>query len=235
METYDNPRGILTLSSNSYINVIAYPDVKIGHVLIRSFDQETLGTSVVKVHDSTISCLQINNIASLLATSSAKGTVIRIVNLADSTIVKEVRRGTDKAEIFSLQFDFFSKYLTCTSDRGTIHIFSLESLYKEDKEKEEKEEEKKQNQKSVFRKITKFFGLSGTYFDSEWSFSQFRIGDIKTICTFAGNKSNKIVVVSTDWKYYLASFDLEKGGECIQEKLIDIECKFEDKNNSQGP
>ena len=149
METYDNPRGILTLSSNSYINVIAYPDVKIGHVLIRSFDQETLGTSVVKVHDSTISCLQINNIASLLATSSAKGTVIRIVNLADSTIVKEVRRGTDKAEIFSLQFDFFSKYLTCTSDRGTIHIFSLESLYKEDKEKEEKEEEKKQNQKSV--------------------------------------------------------------------------------------
>ena len=44
-----------------------------------------------------------------------------------------------QANILLVQFDFFSKYLTCTSDRGTIHIFSLESLYKEDKEKVVKE------------------------------------------------------------------------------------------------
>ena len=207
---------------------MAYPDSKIGHVLIRSFDKETLGTSLVKVHDSRIACLQINNVASLLATASEVGTVIRIVNLADSTIALELRRGTDKAEIFSLQFDFFSKFLTSTSDRGTVHIFSLDSVNKEQKEGENNVTEGK-NQKSALSKITRFLGLSGTYFDSEWSFAQLRIGDIKSICTFGGNKNNRIIVVSTDFKYYNAVFDTEKGGDCEQQQLLDIELDFEEK------
>jgi WD40 repeat protein len=36
-----------------------------------------------------------------------------------------VRRGSDKAEIFSLSFDRNSNWMACSSDKGTIHIFSV--------------------------------------------------------------------------------------------------------------
>ncbi len=36
-----------------------------------------------------------------------------------------MRRGTDSAEVFGLAFDPVSKYLACSSDKGTIHIFAI--------------------------------------------------------------------------------------------------------------
>lgn len=39
--------------------------------------------------------------------------------------LKELRRGREKAEISSICFSGNSKYLACSSERGTIHIFSL--------------------------------------------------------------------------------------------------------------
>jgi WD40 repeat protein len=36
-----------------------------------------------------------------------------------------MRRGADPAEVYCLGFDPLSKYLTCSSNKGTIHIFAL--------------------------------------------------------------------------------------------------------------
>jgi WD repeat-containing protein 45 len=36
-----------------------------------------------------------------------------------------VRRGTDKAEIYSISFDKNSHWISCSSDKGTIHIFTV--------------------------------------------------------------------------------------------------------------
>lgn len=36
-----------------------------------------------------------------------------------------MRRGSDKAEIYSIAFDKNSNWLACSSDKGTIHIFSV--------------------------------------------------------------------------------------------------------------
>ena len=36
-----------------------------------------------------------------------------------------MRRGTDKAEIFSISFDKNSRWIACSSDKGTIHIFTV--------------------------------------------------------------------------------------------------------------
>jgi hypothetical protein len=36
-----------------------------------------------------------------------------------------VRRGTDTAEIFCLAFDPVSKFVACSSDKGTVHIFAI--------------------------------------------------------------------------------------------------------------
>lgn len=65
---------------------------------------------------------------SLLATASDKGTLIRIYRTDTGEFLHEVRRGSDKAEIYSICFNSSSKLLACSSDKGTIHIFSLEKI-----------------------------------------------------------------------------------------------------------
>jgi WD40 repeat protein len=36
-----------------------------------------------------------------------------------------LRRGSDSAEVFSIAFDPVSKFIACSSDKGTIHIFAI--------------------------------------------------------------------------------------------------------------
>ena len=36
-----------------------------------------------------------------------------------------MRRGSDKAEIYSISFDKMSNWIACSSDKGTIHIFAV--------------------------------------------------------------------------------------------------------------
>ena len=61
----------------------------------------------------------------MLATASDKGTLIRIFSTEDGSPLQEVRRGSDKAEIFSIAFDKNSNWIACSSDKGTIHIFTV--------------------------------------------------------------------------------------------------------------
>lgn len=61
----------------------------------------------------------------MLGTASGKGTVIRIYNTQTLDLVKEFRRGHDYASIESIAFDNKDKWLACSSDSGTVHIFSL--------------------------------------------------------------------------------------------------------------
>lgn len=69
-----------------------------------------------------------------------------------------------------------------------------------------------------------FFRLSfikalSSYFDSEWSFAQFRVSDLKTKVAF-GPETNTIIVVSEEGNYYVANFDPVNGGECLKQQQI---------------
>ena len=119
--------------------------------------------------------------------------------MEDGVFLQEVRRGAEKAEIFSLCFDLSSKFIACSSDRGTVHIFSLNTAHKVMAEKLKGEnfkeaargnenEEIPKNQKSFFGKVSKLFFMPN-YFKSEWSFAQFRIPDLKSICAFGPNNT----------------------------------------------
>ena len=55
------------------------------------------------------------------------------------------------------------------------------------------------------------------YFDSEWSFAQFRITDMKGLATF-GHEPNTIIVISYEGNYYYARFDPVNGGECLKQQ-----------------
>ncbi len=87
--------------------------------------------------------------------------------------------------------------MACSSDRGTIHIFSIAAAQKvlASKNKGEKveveksdENEAPKNTKSIFGKVSKFFFLP-SFFNSEWSFAQFKINEFKSICAFGPNNT----------------------------------------------
>lgn len=108
-----------------------------------------------------------------------------------------MRRGSEKAEIYCISFDPTSTFLACSSDRGTIHIFSIATAQKvsASKNKGEKVEVEKtdenevpKNQKSIFGRVSKFLFLPN-FFNSEWSFAQFKINESKSICAFGPNNS----------------------------------------------
>ena len=123
----------MAVSSDSKVTVLAYPDKTKGFVRVKSYDKSM--TTLINAHESAIACLALNSDGTLIATASDKGTLIRIYSATDgSSILQEVRRGAEKAEIYSLAFDPLSKFLACSSDRGTVHIFSLATAGKKIKE-----------------------------------------------------------------------------------------------------
>lgn len=136
IETGENPKGLIAISVDPKSTSIAYPsNLKrdgIGFVNVKLFDQEK--SSLIKAHESTIAALALNNDGTLLATASDKGTLIRIFNVFSGNMLQEVRRGSEKAMIYCICFNQSSQLLACSSDRGTIHIFSLAGALKQLKE-----------------------------------------------------------------------------------------------------
>ena len=221
IETYSNPSGICSVSYEQDLCVLACPDKEKGrvHVNIYKKDESTI-TNTLEAHNSALSCMTLNYPGTLLATASEKGTLIRLYNPQTGDLLQEVRRGSDKAELYCLAIDQKSKWLGCTSDKGTVHIFSIAKLglaqEAEIIEEEKKDGKAPKNHKHVFKFMK---GLS-KYFDSEWSFAKFRVTDQRTFCTF--DKDENLIVVSADGLYYKASIDPDHGGDCkkLEERQI---------------
>ena len=129
LETYENSKGLIGLSNKPDVFVIAYPIKSKGYVKIKMYDSP-INNPIINAHNSNLACLEINFNGTILATASEKGTIIRIIEVSTGNILDEFRRGTENAEIFSISFDITSKFLACSSDKGTIHIFSLSKINK---------------------------------------------------------------------------------------------------------
>jgi WD repeat-containing protein 45 len=81
----------------------------------------------VQAHQGELSALTLNHEGTLLATASVKGQVIRIFSAENGHQIQELRRGTDAAQVFNLSFDLVSRYIGCTSDKGTVHLYTVRS------------------------------------------------------------------------------------------------------------
>lgn len=85
---------------------------------------------VIPAHTTKLSCLMLNIQGTKLATSSDKGTLIRIFNTHNGTILTELRRGSQPATIYSINFSPDSSLLVASSSHGTIHVFSADDSSK---------------------------------------------------------------------------------------------------------
>ncbi|MCO5571502.1 hypothetical protein L7F22_025242 [Adiantum nelumboides] len=123
IETIANPRGLCALSAASNSIVLACLGLHRGQVRVEHYSLKK--TKFIPAHDSQLACFTLTMDGQLLATASSKGTLVRIFNTFDGTRLREVRRGADRAEIYSIAFSSDAQWLASSSDKGTVHVFIL--------------------------------------------------------------------------------------------------------------
>jgi WD40 repeat protein len=123
--TVANPKGLVSICAEVNNNVLAIPGLSKGSIRLELYD---IGkTTLMKAHDTDLAFFALNSDGNRLASASEKGTLIRIWNCHTGEPVRELRRGMDRAEIYCICFNQNSSFVACSSDKGTVHIYSLAS------------------------------------------------------------------------------------------------------------
>ncbi|KAJ7068158.1 SVP1-like protein 2 [Mycena amicta] len=182
-DTWDNPKGLLALATGTYATLLAIPGKQVGHVqlihLPPCVPPTPLGPpssspprkpppaptkhpiSIIAAHTTALTTLSVPPSGRLLATTSSRGTLVRVWDAVSGKLVREFRRGTDKADIFGVAFRPDEHELCVWSDKGTVHIFNLVVSGAS-------------NRQSTLSSLTPYLPLP-KYFESEWSYAQYRI------------------------------------------------------------
>ncbi|KAK3007856.1 hypothetical protein RJ639_014585, partial [Escallonia herrerae] len=211
IETVVNPKGLCAVSHASGLFVLVCPGVRKGEVRVENYMSQR--TKYIVAHDSGIACFSLTQDGQLLATASTKGTLLRIFNTNDGTLLQEVRRGADRAEIYSLAFSSTAQWLAVSSDKGTVHVFSLKANIGNlgtDKLKST-ETNLAVTPSNSSRSFIK--GVLPKYFSSEWSVAQFRLLEGSQYIVAFGQQKNTVVVLGLDGSFYRCKFDPATGGE----------------------
>ncbi|KAJ3521250.1 hypothetical protein NM688_g9039 [Phlebia brevispora] len=183
-DTCDNPRGLLALATGAHSTLLAIPGKQTGHVQLVHLPPcpppKPIGpppssppkppppaptkhpVSIIAAHNTALTTLSVPPSGRFLATTSSRGTLIRIWDAITGRLVRELRRGSDKAEIYGVAFRPDEQELCVWSDKGTVHIFSLFGG------------SGGSNRQSTFSPLTSYLPLP-KYFESEWSYAQYRI------------------------------------------------------------
>ncbi|CAF2410985.1 unnamed protein product [Rotaria sp. Silwood2] len=81
---------------------------------------------LIQAHKNELAAIALSSTGNLLATTSKRGTLIRIfltTGLCEK--IFEFQRGIDTADIYSLAFSFNSDFICVSSDKGTVHVYSI--------------------------------------------------------------------------------------------------------------
>ncbi|KAG6855094.1 hypothetical protein C0991_006023 [Blastosporella zonata] len=182
-DTCDNPRGLLAMSTAAYSTLLTIAGRQLGHVQLvhlppcpppaptgpppSSLPRKPPPppakhpVSIIAAHTTALTTLSVPASGRLLATTSSRGTLVRVWDALTGKLLREFRRGTDKADIYGVAFRPDEQELCVWSDKGTVHVFTLVSSGPT-------------NRQSTFSPLTPFLPLP-KYFDSEWSYAQYRI------------------------------------------------------------
>ncbi|ESW16936.1 hypothetical protein PHAVU_007G196400 [Phaseolus vulgaris] len=216
IETIANPKGLCDLSHVSATMVLVCPGLQKGQVRVEHYASKR--TKFIMAHDSRIACFALTHDGRLLATASSKGTLIRLFNTLDGSLLQEVRRGADRAEIYSLAFSPTAQWLAVSSDKGTVHVFNLKvdsGLMGHDRSHSTSSEANPASPTAV-SSLSFIKGVLPKYFSSEWSVAQFRLQEGLQYVVAFGHQKNTIVILGMDGSFYRCQFDSGNGGEMTQ-------------------
>ncbi|OZJ05656.1 hypothetical protein BZG36_01515 [Bifiguratus adelaidae] len=200
----------------------------------RTKQQNTTNISIIAAHTGKLSCLSVNADGSKCASASEKGTLIRVFDTSTGKLLHELRRGVDRAEIYSIAFNSDSTRLCVSSDKGTVHIFNLDPAVIGDHEVARGPQYGEVTPSArLASPMPPGFTHSGNrgssfsfmkdllpkYFSSEWSFAHGRVvTETRCIAGFGAEK-NTILVICADGSLYKFLFDPRRGGECTRESF----------------
>ncbi|XP_035907988.1 WD repeat domain phosphoinositide-interacting protein 2 [Anopheles stephensi] len=225
-DTPPNKTGLCALASDSDHCYLAYPgSATVGEVQI--FDAVNLHAKImIPAHDSPLAAIAFSQIGTEIATASEKGTVIRVFSVSDGSKLFEFRRGVKRCvSIASLAFSTCSKYLCCSSNTETVHVFKLERVSPETNDEQGAGE-------AWYGKISKAFTnylpLPTQVTDV---FSQGRafasallpVAGLRHSCVITTiQKALRMLVASQDGYLYVYQIPTEGGGECQLIKKHDL-------------
>ncbi|KAL2945460.1 Autophagy-related protein 18a [Bienertia sinuspersici] len=215
IETSPNPKGLCEVSQSAGKLVLVCPGLRKGQVRVEQYVSRK--TKFIMAHDSRIACFALTQDGGLLATASSKGTLVRIFNTFDGALLQEVRRGADRAEIYSLAFSTTAQWLAVSSDKGTVHVFSLKvNSGTPVNETISPPPESNAPGAPAGSSLSFIRGVLPRYFNSEWSVAQFRLVEGNQYFVAFGHQKNTVVILGMDGSFYRCKFDPAKGGDMIQ-------------------
>ncbi|XVF80485.1 hypothetical protein PTKIN_Ptkin15bG0077700 [Pterospermum kingtungense] len=212
IETIANPKGLCVVSQGAGSLVLVCPGLQKGQVRVEHYASKR--TKFIMAHDSRIACFALTQDGQLLATASTKGTLVRIFNTVDGSLLQEVRRGADRAEIYSLAFSSNAQWLAVSSDKGTVHVFSLKS--NAGSPCTERSRSASDPATSPHSSLSFIRGVLPKYFSSEWSVAQFRLVEGSQYIVAFGHQKNTVVILGVDGSFYRCQYDPVNGGEMTQ-------------------
>lgn len=205
IDTEGNKRALFGLSYDDTHRLIAFPDGKIGHLKLRDIDKKK--SKKINAHKHPVQCIGMDYKGKYVASSSTKGTIIRIFRTDDLTCIQELRRGMDNATILSLNFNLSATMLGSSSDSGTVHIFKIDEYESNFQDQNlslisgtssgsgDGKNGKKKDAKGGNRKRLTFLRKAIPYFKSEWSNSSIRVKEQIVIVDFAANGEDLLIYV----------------------------------------
>jgi len=214
--TRENPRGLCEVTPmrmSSHVGdesaggeFMVFPGYKTGSMQIVNMattEQRVSSAPVtINAHQSELCCLAINQQGSMIASASVKGTLIRIWDSVRRVMLVELRRGSDQATLYCINFSLGDEWLCCSSDKGTVHVFALQDY--------------KLNKRSALAAI----GVPGAYACSQWSLANFTVPqEVACICAFGSQTSKNqtqgtIYAVCMDGSFHKYHFSAD--GVCNQ-------------------
>ncbi|KAL6146575.1 PREDICTED: autophagy-related protein 18a-like [Fragaria vesca subsp. vesca] len=211
--TTENPKGLCEVSQSPGPMVLACPGLHKGEIRIQNYALNR--TKFIMAHESSLACFGLTHDGRYFATASSKGTLVRIYSTLNGTLLQEVRRGAERAEIYSLAFSFTGQWLAVSSDKGTVHVFGV----KVDSGSVESDRSRGMSEGGVTNPsgISSLIkGVLPKYFSSEWSVAKFHLPEgLQHIVAF-GKQKNTIMIVGMDGSFYRCQFDPVNGGEMTQ-------------------
>lgn len=118
--------GMLAFSSARSIGQVHIADLsRLKHNDQNPDGTQLLPTSIIKAHKTPIRFLRLNHQGTMVATCSIQGTLIRLFSTHNGSLIKEFRRGLDRADIYDMAFSPKGARLAVVSDKQTLHVFQI--------------------------------------------------------------------------------------------------------------